>query len=140
MPSEKANDSGPASTGSQVLIHRSDKIVSTEWAGKADDKPAKGDQAVIKGGKLVLVTGENKQELTFTVAPGKDPKQIDLTPKDGPKGYYLPGIYKLEKDVLVICYALPIRPENIDKRRPSEFKTGPQSYTQIVTLKRTQAE
>ena len=46
----------------------------------------------------------------------------------------------MEKDELVLCYALPVRPENVGKRRPREFKTGPRSFTQVITLKRTKAE
>jgi uncharacterized protein (TIGR03067 family) len=118
------------------------KVVSSEFDGKTDVGPAKDDKWVVKGDKITFKSDGVEHELTFKLNIEQNPKQIDLTPKPGvgPEGYFLQGIYKLEKDELVICYQLPVKEENIGKRRPSEFKTAPRSFTQIVTLSRTKSE
>lgn len=92
--------------------------------------------AVVKDGKAApaeLVADMRakieKDEITFTVKgkefpaklkvdPAKTPAHVDLAPADGPeKGRSFPGIYKLEKDELVLAFT-----ETAD--RPTDFKGG----------------
>lgn len=54
---------------------------------------------------------------TFKIEPAKG--TIDFTPEDGPaKGKTLLGIYKIEGDVLTLCFSAAGR------ERPKEFKTS----------------
>jgi uncharacterized protein (TIGR03067 family) len=114
------------------------KLVSTAWDGTTS-RAAEGDKAVVTGDRLVVTRGGKDQEMRFTALPGMAPKGIDLTPKEGPAGYHLLGIYNLDGDTLVLCYRLPVRPEGVGKARPSEFKAGPKSYTMMLTLERARA-
>lgn len=116
-------------------------FVSIESDGKLDDKPPKGDKAVFKDDKLVLTAGGMTQELTFDLSPGDDPKGIVLIPKEAPGvNYHLQGIYKLDGDELMICWALPVKEDMIGKVRPKQFKTQAGSFTVLVTLKRVKAD
>ena len=89
-------------------------IVSVERAGKADEA-FKGAVREIKDGKYTLTPKEGKPlEGTFTVDGAK--KTIDIKPTEGNyKGKTLLGIYKLEGDMLTVCFAEP------DQERPTEF-------------------
>jgi uncharacterized protein (TIGR03067 family) len=53
---------------------------------------------------------------TFKLDATKTPKQIDATPTGGAKGMVVRGIYKIEKGVLTICFAMP------GKDRPTAFE------------------
>jgi uncharacterized protein (TIGR03067 family) len=62
-----------------------------------------------------------KEEATFTIDPGKNPKQIDLVVKNGPPeevGTWK-GIYKLQGDELTLCLVLP------NATRPTDFVINP---------------
>ena len=53
---------------------------------------------------------------TFKLDAGKSPKQIDIVP-DGGKAGTIEGIYKVEKDKLVLCIAGP------KGKRPTAFES-----------------
>jgi uncharacterized protein (TIGR03067 family) len=57
---------------------------------------------------------------TFTLDATKTPREIDLVP-EGPKKVVIKGIYKIEKDVLTMCYAAPggKRPEAFAAKKDS---------------------
>lgn len=79
---------------------------------------------------IVEVAGQ-KQEAIYKVDPTKSPKQIDITPQEGPnKDKVGKGIYTLEGDTLKICHS-----EKGDGR-PTEFKVDKETKTGIITLKR----
>jgi uncharacterized protein (TIGR03067 family) len=64
----------------------------------------------------------------------KSPKHIDLVGLEGPqKGKTVQGIYKLEKDRLVICLR---DAEAAKKGRPEEFSTEAGSGLGLITLER----
>ena len=68
--------------------------------------------------------------------PTQSPKHIDLVTLEGKsKGTTSQGIYKLEKDRLVICLRDPSRAE---KGRPTTFVPGALSELGVITLERVQ--
>jgi uncharacterized protein (TIGR03067 family) len=78
----------------------------------------KKDKEVIAGG-------------TFKVDPAKNPSEFDLSLVEGQKP--MPGIYKIEKDTLTICYSL-------DGTRPTKFESPVASQISVWTLKRVAAK
>ena len=74
--------------------------------------------------------GKTSYKLDLT----KSPKHIDLVVPEGPtKGKTMLGIYKLEKDRLVVCLR---DAKEADKGRPTEFSTEAGSGLGMVTLER----
>jgi uncharacterized protein (TIGR03067 family) len=72
---------------------------------------------------------------TYTIDPAKSPAQIDMVGTEGElKGKAAPGIFKLDGDVLTICYVMP------GKERPKTFESEPQSGVFLVTWKRAEAK
>jgi uncharacterized protein (TIGR03067 family) len=107
------------------------EFVSGQIGGKEPD----GDEAdrikkhtfVFKGDKLTA-----KEESTYTIDPGKTPKQIDLNVDVGPeaeRGTWK-GIYELKGDELTMCMALP------NQDRPTEFTSKEGTMTFLMKLKR----
>jgi uncharacterized protein (TIGR03067 family) len=84
----------------------------------------KGDEMTWhSGGKVV-------RKSRFRLDPGKSPKEIDLTVRDGPgKGTTYPGIYSLEKGRLRLCYSHT-------KDRLKEFRAGRGELRELVILER----
>jgi len=85
---------------------------------------AKGIKLTMSGEKYV-VTAESKDEGTVKYLPGASPKAMEVTGTAGPnKGKTIPAIYKLDGDMLTVCYDLS------GKARPTEFrsKTGTQLF------------
>jgi uncharacterized protein (TIGR03067 family) len=96
-------------------------VVSVEQDGQAvgaDD--VKSMRLVVKGNERVLRNGDEVLfRTTFKLDPTKSPKQIDLTPADGPADRPILGIYELKDDSMKVCLALG------GGDRPKEFKGGP---------------
>jgi uncharacterized protein (TIGR03067 family) len=75
---------------------------------------------------------ETEHKGTIKLDTDKKPKQIDVTPADGPeKDKVLEGIYTLDKDELKICIA-----HQAGKERPKEFESKDGSQHLLITLKR----
>ncbi len=97
------------------------KVSAMSLAGKAFPSTSKdirtriftGDKMVIKD---PLAKGERRQEATFKLDAGKEPRHIDFT--DAKSGKTLHGIYQLEGDTLKIAYPFPAgaRPTSFDGR------------------------
>ena len=83
------------------------------------------------GQKLRVKLNEMDHEATFKIDPGKKPKEIDVTPGDGPEaGKVLPGIYSISKDELKISLS------HEGKERPKSLEGKPEEGNFIMTLKR----
>jgi uncharacterized protein (TIGR03067 family) len=84
-----------------------------------------------------VVYSERCRDRTRELQPGKTPKEIDLIALDGTyKGAKQLGIYKLEKDSLIL-----VLPGNIKKKdRPKTFEAPEDSYLNLITLKKIPAK
>ncbi|HEV3143482.1 MAG TPA: TIGR03067 domain-containing protein [Gemmataceae bacterium] len=113
------------------------KVVGLEADGKqAPAEAIKGVRMKIKGSVFEgTYPGQTSGEkATVKLDSSKSPKQIDLVVLEGPeKGKTVEGIYKLEKDRLVLCMR---GPEVAEKGRPKEFKTDTDSGLGMMTLER----
>jgi uncharacterized protein (TIGR03067 family) len=70
---------------------------------------------------------------TYSINSTKNPPQIDMIGTEGDlKGKAALGIYKLDGDMLTICYVMP------GKERPTAFASQPQSSAFLVVWKRSQ--
>ncbi|HLW68652.1 MAG TPA: TIGR03067 domain-containing protein [Gemmataceae bacterium] len=113
-------------------------VVALEADGrKAPDDAVKGMHVRIKGTEFEGIDpGEaSGDKATIKLDSSKSPKQIDLVALTGKdKGKTIEGIYKLEKDRLMICMR---GPEAAEKGRPKEFSSGDAgSGLGIMTLER----
>ena len=88
---------------------------------------------IMPGGKYVAQHGEQKDEGTFTVDPGKKPKRMEIkTGEAGPsKGKTMKAIYKLAGDDLVICYQF-----GGGEDYPAKFESPAGSQLLLTTYKR----
>jgi uncharacterized protein (TIGR03067 family) len=113
------------------------KVVALEANGK------KAPAAALEGGRWSFSGAEVRfadagEELggksSVKLDPSQSPKHIDLVGLEGAgKGMTSRGIYKLEKDRLVICLR---DPKSADKGRPTTFTTGVVSESGLITLER----
>ena len=139
LPDSLAQDAPPpkAAADDAKRIEGTWKVTALEADGmKAPPKVFEGGRWIFKGSELLFETPGEKSEGKTAVKldPGKTPKHIDLVGLEGPqKGKKLQGIYKFEKDRLVIC----LRDEGAAKKgRPTEFKTEADSGLGMITLER----
>jgi uncharacterized protein (TIGR03067 family) len=94
------------------------EAVSREQNGKSiTSTPVRGFTLTITDDKFIIIDGRRQAQGTFTVEPGKSPKQIDLNGKYGQKEIKLIGIYEFRGNKLKICYT------DGDNERPTEFST-----------------
>lgn len=108
-------------------------IESSEAGGKAippDDLKGmivrfEGDKHTVKIGDEVIQVGTQKLD------PSKSPKTIDVTMTEGPsKGVVMLGIYEFDGDTLKVCF------DPRGKKRPTEFKSAPDSENFVNVHKR----
>jgi uncharacterized protein (TIGR03067 family) len=112
------------------LLQGSWRVVATEFDGRAlSPDTLKERQIVFAGDKFkVVVSGDIKKMLTFTVDASKSPKHIDIVNPD--KQETALGIFALEKDELKLCYGEP------GDKRPTEFDSPAGKRIFLMTLKR----
>jgi uncharacterized protein (TIGR03067 family) len=95
-----------------------------------DGVTIKGDTFTVrfkKGEELV------DRVATLVVDASKTPVAIDLIPKDGPKANQrIPGIAKLEKDTLTICWS----DQREKPERPKDFSSTKEQPNFLIVLKR----
>ena len=85
-----------------------------------------GDKFVVKVGDKVIAAG------TFKFDASKKPKASETTYTEGPdKGKTFKGIYQLNGDMVKFC-----RAGSPDQKRPTEFKTKPDSGQFVAVYKR----
>jgi uncharacterized protein (TIGR03067 family) len=85
------------------------------------------------GGKYTAKHGDEIDNGSFTINPGKAPKQMNIKPNGGPnKGKSVKSIYKLEGDTITVCYELA------GIERPVSFGTKPNTtlYQAVYTRKK----
>jgi uncharacterized protein (TIGR03067 family) len=115
------------------------QAVEVEINGKKrtnDDDEVKKLRVVIKGNNMTIRSSDGagaERKKTFKIDPSKSPKEIDITSLDGQeKDQIAAGIYKFEKDRLIICI-----PNFKDPTvRPKEFKAGADDGVLLVVLER----
>jgi uncharacterized protein (TIGR03067 family) len=84
-----------------------------------------GDKHTVKKGDEVIQVGTQKLD------PSKSPKTIDVTMAEGPnKGTVMLGIYEIDGDTLKVCF------DPQGKKRPTEFKSSPDSENFVNVHKR----
>jgi uncharacterized protein (TIGR03067 family) len=117
------------------------KVVALETDGKeAPPEELKGMRWSFKGSELQIAdSGEKSDEKSggkssVKLDSSKTPKYIDLVVADGPqKGKTMQGIFKFEKDRLVVCLR---GLEDAKQGRPKEFMTEADSALGMITLER----
>jgi uncharacterized protein (TIGR03067 family) len=95
------------------------------------------DGVTIKGDTFTVRFKKGEESIdrvaTLVVDPGKSPIAIDLVPKDGPQaGKPIPGIAKLEKDTLTICWS----DQREKPERPKDFTSTKDEKNFLIVLKR----
>jgi uncharacterized protein (TIGR03067 family) len=134
---------GGADEAQQGDAKNDSKLLQGNWTMSSlaiNGEELPGDQ--ISSGKLVVEDNRYKVSFgdmmissTFTLDPGKTPKQIDFTYADGPqKGQTLKGIYEITEDTFRMCRAL--EPEG---ERPTKFDSPADSGRVLVLWKKTKA-
>jgi len=92
------------------------------------DKQPFSSMELTAGGSLNLRSGrELVVSIKYTVDPAKKPAEFEWIPTDG--GRPVPGIYKVEKDTLVLC---------VDEAgtRPTKFESPAGSQVTLWTCRR----
>jgi uncharacterized protein (TIGR03067 family) len=132
-----ADDKKPkAANDDAKLLQGNWKVVAIESDGRqAPAEKLTGMRWSFKGSEVEFSgPGELAAKATLKLDSGKTPKQIDLTGLDGAqKGKTIEGIFKFEKDQLMICFR---DAEAAEKGRPTEFATRPDSGLGMITLER----
>jgi len=83
---------------------------------------------------LLLERDPDRRTFQFKIDATKNPKQIDLTAEDGRfKGQTIPGIYRLNGNVLVMCL-----PHDDNRERPDAFEAfgGAAPSRMLFTMQR----
>ena len=90
-------------------------------------------KVTVKDGILTLKSAKTEKSLdiTLTLDPKAKPATVDLTWVEGGQEATVPGIYKVEKDKLTICYE-----HNSAGKRPKEFKSDDGGRTVLLVLER----
>ena len=106
--------------------------VSLEAEGrKAPQEIIRGFKIFIKANRIIFTPDTDKRESSFKVDASKRPKEIVITPLDGPhKGHPQRGLYSFEKDRLKLCV------NNEKEQPPAEFVTRPADGLRLIVLKR----
>ena len=91
----------------------------------------KGSYTFSRGDIIIRLNDGRDHKGVFTLDPGKNPKEIDITPEEGPNtGKVMKGIYSIKDKELKMCIAMP------EKDRPKSLEAKPESRSYSVTLKR----
>ncbi|MBX9582469.1 MAG: TIGR03067 domain-containing protein [Gemmataceae bacterium] len=107
--------------------------VSVNQDGKDLPKPTAEAYRLVVDGEKYTFTGEGGEvvEGTHKLDPAKKPKQIDAVRTKGPdKGEPMKGVYELDEDAFVVCFAAP------GKDRPAELKPTGGPGLRVMAFKR----
>jgi uncharacterized protein (TIGR03067 family) len=128
-PKEEAKDDAKLLEGSwRVVALESGGMKTPAWVLEQIGRfTFKGPELLMRG-----TTPDSGAKATVKLDSSKTPKQIDVTLIEGArKGTITQGIYKFEKDRLVICSR---GQKTADKGRPKEFKTEVGDDLSMITL------
>jgi RNA polymerase sigma factor (sigma-70 family) len=101
----------------QEKIQGAWQFVSSEYNGKRS--AADGTQSwIFKDDTVTIVLAMSSVVSKFSLDPAKEPKWLTLINNNGVQDVELPFIYKLEADVLTVCFDLDGKGV---KQRPREF-------------------
>ena len=90
----------------------------------------------VKGNKYTFEMRGVTEEGTLKLDPGKKPAAVDLTITSGPdKGKEQLGIYRIDRDAIVLCLA----PAGA-KERPTEFAATEANGHMLLTIKRAKKD
>jgi uncharacterized protein (TIGR03067 family) len=76
----------------------------TKGVNAGEAMETKGVTMVVEKNTLTVNDGKRDESVTFKLNAKKNPKEIDLVPPKDKGDKLMPGIYKLEKGVLTICF------------------------------------
>ncbi|HUR52835.1 MAG TPA: TIGR03067 domain-containing protein [Gemmataceae bacterium] len=126
-----ADDKKPADADAKAMVGKYG-VMKAELGGKDLTEPLKVLKfEITEGGKYTASHGEEIDAGTFTLDPTKTPKTMDVKPTGGPlKGKLVKAIYKLDGDILTICY------DHNAGDRPTAFESKPDTTTLLVAYKR----
>ena len=135
LPALLADDAKSPKDGQDdlKLLQGGWKVVVMEDDGmRASSNVLKGMGWVFKGLKVQCTDPSGDAKLSVILDSSKTPKHINLVSGEGPmKGKPCLGIFKVEKDRLVICSG-----ESADDERPTDFSTRPDSHRCMITFER----
>jgi uncharacterized protein (TIGR03067 family) len=104
-------------------------VESAEMAGQSLTEHLKGLKYSAADGKYTAKLGERTETGTFKFDPKKSPKELDISPADGPhKGKTMPAIYEVTGDTMRVCY------DQDGKDRPAKFETSPDKPKTILVV------
>ena len=108
------------------------KLICGETNGQDEpEEDIERSTLVIVGNQHTVTVGEAVMKGTHTIDPTQHPMTIDSTDTAGPfENISLKGIFKMEDDVLSICFGAP------DGERPTEFTTKDGKATILHVWKR----
>jgi len=127
-----------AQAGDDVALKKALEAVAGKWKFLKVETGGGGPNESVEGafldiaqdGKtLAFIRGGKANKGTFTIDPAKKPKEITIT-RDGSNRSTL-GIYRIEKNVMTLCYA---RKDGAE--RPKEFAATKDEKFMLMTLER----
>jgi uncharacterized protein (TIGR03067 family) len=103
--------------------------------GKPHNPPAGTTITFTADGKVLLKEGNaaKPEEGIYKIDAKKEPAEIDIVPPDKDKGQPVNGIYKFEKDTLIMCVIM-------GTGRPKKFESPEGSEIMLITLQRVKKD
>jgi uncharacterized protein (TIGR03067 family) len=105
-------------------------VVKMERGGQ-ENEDSKGDELTIAGNQFKVKRKNGDMKGAVKLNAKATPKAIDLILTDGPQQGTALGIYKLDKERLMVCLN---QPDATD--RPTEFASKVDSQYMLVTLEK----